>query len=87
MATSTVEFQGQTYTFKGRPMTHAVITTRSEAKPLVEFAGSLAKAQKVATGHINRIETVKRGEALRGCYSTTWYASAIETIIVPASVS
>lgn len=88
MATSTVEFESKSYEFKGRAMTHAVISTVEGRKTLVEFAGSIAKAEKVAHGHISRAATVKAGGELRGwVYDPKWYAAHIETIIMPTSVS
>ena len=86
MATSTVIHEGQTYTFKGRAMTHAVITTLDDRKPLVEFAGSLAKATKNADARDSRVEKVRRGEQLQGCYSTEWHRHVVETVIVPVSI-
>jgi len=88
MATSTVTVQGETFTFKGRPMTHAiVVTVEGQPRPTVWFAGSIEKAQREVSATENRVATVKRGETLRGCYSTDWHRRVVNIELVPVSHS
>lgn len=95
MSTSTVEHAGHTYTFKGRTMTHAVITTvapNSSRSPLYSravatFAGSLDKARKIASATESRTADAKAGRPLRGLYDSEWHSRVIETVIVATTLS
>lgn len=70
---NTITFAGVEYQRKGRRYDFAVVTQSGDHRPLIEWASTRELAEKNFSAIESRIARAKRGETLKGCYSTEYF--------------